>query len=240
MLRAWPFSGCVTPGHLRAISYLSGRSCFLASRRGAVNPPFRPLDEGKAGPINTKLAGVKLGRMEAAGEGLRPAPSALGAGPDSFRHPPTKYWRRVAVGKRRHPVLLCPTCRRFADSELLERFRLIGHRDAYAGTLSGGQRKLLEMARALMANPELILLDEPMAGVNPVLVESLLAHIKGLHEVGMTVMFVEHDVEVVMGISDWVVCMRVGKVIAEGTPAAIGANPAVIDAYLGTTLACRS
>jgi neutral amino acid transport system ATP-binding protein len=119
--------------------------------------------------------------------------------------------------------------------ELLKRFQLIDHRDAYAGGLSGGQRKLLEMARALMASPEMIMLDEPMAGVNPVLVESLLIHIKGLKEVGVTVMFVEHDMDVVMGISDWVVCMGVGRVIAEGTPAAIGANPEVIDAYLGST-----
>ena len=119
--------------------------------------------------------------------------------------------------------------------ELLGRFGLGDQRDAYAGTLSGGQRKLLEMARALMAQPDMVLLDEPMAGVNPVLVETLLEHMKGIREVGVTVLFVEHDMDVVMGISDWVVCMGVGKVIAEGTPAAVGANPDVIDAYLGTT-----
>ena len=119
--------------------------------------------------------------------------------------------------------------------ELLGRFGLGDQRDDYAGTLSGGQRKLLEMARALMAQPDMVLLDEPMAGVNPVLVETLLEHMKGIREVGVTVMFVEHDMDVVMGVSDWVVCMGVGKVIAEGTPAAVGANPDVIDAYLGTT-----
>jgi branched-chain amino acid transport system ATP-binding protein len=119
--------------------------------------------------------------------------------------------------------------------ELLGRFGLGDHRDHYAGTLSGGQRKLLEMARALMAQPDMVLLDEPMAGVNPVLVETLLEHMKGIREIGVTVLFVEHDMDVVMGISDWVVCMGVGKVIAEGTPAAVVANPEVIDAYLGTT-----
>jgi neutral amino acid transport system ATP-binding protein len=119
--------------------------------------------------------------------------------------------------------------------ELLRRFGLGDNRDHYAGTLSGGQRKLLEMARALMAQPDMVLLDEPMAGVNPVLVETLLEHMKGIREIGVTVLFVEHDMDVVMGISDWVVCMGVGKVIAEGTPAAVGANPEVIDAYLGTT-----
>ena len=83
-------------------------------------------------------------------------------------------------------------------------------RDDYAGTLSGGQRKLLEMARALMAQPDMVLLDEPMAGVNPALVESLLEHMQGSRADGTTVLFVEHDMDVVMGISDWVVCMGRG------------------------------
>ena len=74
------------------------------------------------------------------------------------------------------------------------------------------------MARALMADPDMIMLDEPMAGVNPVLVRVAARPHQGLPEVGVTVMFVEHDMDVVMGISDWVVCMGVGSVIAEGTP----------------------
>ena len=110
-------------------------------------------------------------------------------------------------------------------------------RDDYAGTLSGGQRKLLEMARALMVEPTLVMLDEPMAGVNPALVESLLGHIRELRDSGMTVLFVEHDMDVVMGISDWVICLAEGRVIAEGPPAAVATNPAVIDAYLGTQTA---
>ncbi|MGH9182902.1 MAG: ABC transporter ATP-binding protein [Acidimicrobiales bacterium] len=117
---------------------------------------------------------------------------------------------------------------------LLARFDLDHMRDEYAGTLSGGQRKLLEMARALMAEPAMVLLDEPTAGVNPALTRSLLQHTAELRDGGMTVLFVEHDMDVVMGISDWVVCMAAGAVIAEGPPAAVGTNPAVIDAYLGT------
>jgi branched-chain amino acid transport system ATP-binding protein len=117
---------------------------------------------------------------------------------------------------------------------LLDRFGLARMRDEYAGTLSGGQRKLLEMARALMVEPRMILLDEPTAGVNPVLVASILDHVRELRKQGMTVLFVEHDMDVVMGISDWVVCMDVGRIIAEGPPSTIGTNQAVIDAYLGT------
>ena len=116
---------------------------------------------------------------------------------------------------------------------LLERFKLSHMRDEYAGSLSGGQRKLLEMARALMTNPTLVMLDEPMAGVNPALKQSLNEHIRGLRDEGMTVLFVEHDMDMVHDISDWVIVMAEGRVIAEGTPDDISKNPAVIDAYLG-------
>ena len=117
--------------------------------------------------------------------------------------------------------------------ELLVRFKLDHMRDELASSLSGGQRKLLEMARALMVEPAMVMLDEPMAGVNPALTQSLLGHVKGLREMGMTVMFVEHDMDVVHDISDWVVVMGEGRIIAEGTPDQISANQAVIDAYLG-------
>jgi neutral amino acid transport system ATP-binding protein len=116
---------------------------------------------------------------------------------------------------------------------LLARFNLAHMRDEYAGSLSGGQRKLLEMARALMTNPTLVMLDEPMAGVNPALKQILNAHIRDLRDQGMTVLFVEHDMDMVHDISDWVVVMAEGRIIAEGTPDDISKNPAVIDAYLG-------
>src|SRR3954465_11726057 len=117
--------------------------------------------------------------------------------------------------------------------ELLARFKLDAKKDDFAGTLSGGQRKLLEMARALMSDPQVVMLDEPMAGVNPALTQSLLGHVKDLREQGMTVVFVEHDMDVVRDISDWVVVMAAGRVIAEGPPESISQNQAVVDAYLG-------
>ena len=117
---------------------------------------------------------------------------------------------------------------------LLQRFKLDHMRDEYAGTMSGGQRKLLEMARSLMADPTLVMLDEPMAGVNPALTQSLLEHVKGLRDEGISVMFVEHDMDVVRDISDWVVVMAEGRIIAEGPPDSIGSNQQVIDAYLGS------
>ena len=117
--------------------------------------------------------------------------------------------------------------------ELLARFQLAAKANDLAGSLSGGQRKLLEMARALMLDPKVIMLDEPMAGVNPVLTENLLDHVRSLRDEGMTVVFVEHDMDVIRDISDWVVVMAQGAVIAEGPPEALSSNKAVVDAYLG-------
>jgi branched-chain amino acid transport system ATP-binding protein len=117
--------------------------------------------------------------------------------------------------------------------ELLERFKLLEKKDDYAGSLSGGQRKLLEMARALMSDPKMIMLDEPMAGVNPALTQSLLGHIQSLRDEGTTVLFVEHDMHVVRHISDWVAVMAEGRLVAEGPADTVMSDTAVIDAYLG-------
>ncbi|MEI5673816.1 MULTISPECIES: ABC transporter ATP-binding protein [unclassified Nocardioides] len=117
--------------------------------------------------------------------------------------------------------------------DLLARFKLDAKREDFAGSLSGGQRKLLEMARALMVDPELIMLDEPMAGVNPALKQSLLGHVQSLRDEGRTVLFVEHDMDMVRHISDWVIVMAQGQIVAEGTPQSVMADQRVIDAYLG-------
>ena len=118
--------------------------------------------------------------------------------------------------------------------ELLDLFNLQDKADEYAGTLSGGQRKLLELARALMTRPRLLMLDEPMAGINPTLGKRLLDHMQTLRsEQGVTFLFIEHDMEVVMGHSDRVIVMAEGKVIAEGEPEEVRRDQIVIDAYLG-------
>lgn len=116
---------------------------------------------------------------------------------------------------------------------LLAKFKLDTKANDFAASLSGGQRKLLEMARALMSEPKLVMLDEPMAGVNPALTQSLLDHILDLKDLGMTVLFVEHDMHMVRHIADWVVVMAEGRVVAEGDPYTVMRDPAVIDAYLG-------
>ena len=122
---------------------------------------------------------------------------------------------------------------RVKATSILTNFKLLEKQDDFAAALSGGQRKLLEMARALMVEPEMVMLDEPMAGVNPALKQSLLEHIKELRSEGKTVLFVEHDMDMVHEISDWVIVMAQGQIIAEGTPASVMGNSQVIEAYLG-------
>jgi ABC-type branched-subunit amino acid transport system ATPase component len=123
---------------------------------------------------------------------------------------------------------------RVRAAELLELVRLDGHSGALAGTLSGGQRKLLELVRALMAEPRILLLDEPMAGVSPTLRVELLEHILALRERdGITLLIVEHDLDFVMRASDHVIVMNDGRVIAHGSPDEVRADERVVDAYLG-------
>jgi len=118
--------------------------------------------------------------------------------------------------------------------ELLAGFGLGKKSADYAGALSGGQRKLLEFSRALMAKPRLLLLDEPLAGVNPALGDELLAHMERLRaEEGLTFLFVEHDMTAVMEHADQVVCMGEGRLVAQGPPEIVRAHPAVLEAYLG-------
>ncbi len=117
--------------------------------------------------------------------------------------------------------------------ELLELFNLSDKKDHYAATLSGGQRKLLELARALMMEPRMILLDEPMAGINPSLGARLLEHVGELRDRGMTFVLVEHDMDVVMRVSEHVIVMANGQVITRGSAEEVRSNQQVIDAYLG-------
>jgi neutral amino acid transport system ATP-binding protein len=183
---------------------LAGMPAFKVARLGQV----RTFQLTKALGLLTVLDNMKLGAKGQRGEGLF---SSLF--PFLWRQQDTDLEKRA--------------------NELLVKFKLDAKRDDYAASLSGGQRKLLEMARALMSEPNLVMLDEPMAGVNPALTQSLLDHILDLKAEGMTVLFVEHDMAMVSHIADWVIVMAEGRVVAEGPPDIVMSNPAVIDAYLG-------
>jgi branched-chain amino acid transport system ATP-binding protein len=184
---------------------LKGVPAYKVSRRGMV----RTFQLTKVLSKLTVIENMRVGATGQNGESLLKAMFA-------------PFWRKQEAENTER-----------ADS-LLERFLLIKKREDFAGSLSGGQRKLLEMARALMADPELVMLDEPMAGVNPALKQSLLGHVKSLRDDGRTVLFVEHDMDMVRDISDWVIVMAQGKVIAEGPPDSVMGDQRVIDAYLGS------
>jgi ABC-type branched-subunit amino acid transport system ATPase component len=149
----------------------------------------------------------------------------------STRHP----------GERLTGVLFRPSAARSHERRTLERaremlalVRLESHTHDYAGTLSGGQRKLLDLARVLMVEPSLVLLDEPMAGVSPALRVELLEHILAVRrDRRITFLIVEHDLDFVMQAADRVVVMNEGRVLVVGTPDEVRTNEQVVDAYLG-------
>jgi neutral amino acid transport system ATP-binding protein len=183
---------------------LSGIPAYKTARMGQV----RTFQLTKSLALLTVLENMKLGAPRQQGE-------RIWAGMLPF------LWR-----KQEHEI-------EAKARELLTRFKLDAKEKDFAASLSGGQRKLLEMARALMSDPQLVMLDEPMAGVNPALTQSLLDHILDLKDLGMTVVFVEHDMHMVRHIADWVVVMAEGRVVAEGPPETVMKEQAVIDAYLG-------
>ncbi|MFG6403988.1 MULTISPECIES: ABC transporter ATP-binding protein [unclassified Microbacterium] len=183
---------------------LAGVPAFKVSRRGMVRTFQLTKSLGRLSVLQNMLLGARGQSGENILRALIPA-----------------FWRKQETANTER-----------ADA-LLARFKLDEKREDFAASLSGGQRKLLEMARALMSDPKLVMLDEPMAGVNPALTQSLLGHILDLKKEGMSVLFVEHDMHMVRHISDWVIVMAEGRVVAEGPPETVMSDPAVIDAYLG-------
>jgi neutral amino acid transport system ATP-binding protein len=117
--------------------------------------------------------------------------------------------------------------------DVLDDFKLSAHADTIAGELSFGQRKLLEFAATLMSRPRIVLLDEPAAGVNPILIETIETHIRRLNAEGLTFLVVEHDMPLVMRLCDPVIVLDNGRKIAEGPAEVIQHDPRVLDAYLG-------
>jgi len=143
-----------------------------------------------------------------------------------------RLWRSVLPWTR-NGVVEQETELRERAWETLEFFELDHLAEEYAGTLSGGQRKLLEMARVLMTDPEMVLLDEPLAGVNPTLEERLLDRLHDLQAEGYTFLLVEHDMDIIMNNCDPIVVMHQGQKLVEGSPGTVKSDERVLEAYLG-------
>jgi neutral amino acid transport system ATP-binding protein len=211
-------------GKTTAFNLLTG---FIRAESGAVRFDgrdifgMRPDRIARLGMVRTFQLTRVLSKMTVLDNVMLAAPDQPGAG---FA---TALFRPRAWRPREREV-------REEALELLDEVGIRDHAEAYAATLSGGQRKLLELARALMTHPRLVLLDEPMAGVNPTLGGRLLDYLgRQRAERGLTILFVEHDMEAVMGRSDEVIVMAEGAVIARGTPDHVRRDQRVIDAYLG-------
>jgi neutral amino acid transport system ATP-binding protein len=215
-------TGLIGPNGAGKSTLFNCISGFLRPQAGRVTLEGRRIDRraphriARAGLVRTFQTPRTLARMTVLENVVLGAP----------HHPGERLGGR---GARREREALARA------GELLRLVRLDGHAGALAGTLSGGQRKLLDLVRALMAEPRILLLDEPMAGVSPAVRVELLEHILGLRERdGLTFLIVEHDLDFVMRASDRVVVMSEGRVIAEGTPDEVRADERVVDAYLGT------
>lgn len=192
---------------------IDGQPPHRIAERGLV----RTFQRGRVFPRLTCLDNVRLGGTEHPGERF------VG----NLMQPRARRRREAELTAQAH--------------ELLDAVGLEAKSDELAGTLSGGQRKLLEFARALMCEPRLVLLDEPMAGVNPTTGRHVMERIAQLHASrGLTVFFVEHQLDVVMEMSDHVVVMAAGRVICAGSPGQVRADPSVQDAYLGAWEAGRA
>ncbi len=180
----------------------------------------RPYQLARAGLVRTFQITRELAEMTAR-ENLMLAPLD-----QAGEHLVNAWFRRDAVTAEEQAV------RRRAD-EMLETLEIDHVADEPAGNLSGGQRKLLELGRVLMLEPQVILLDEPVAGVNPTLTQKLIDRIETLRDEGYTFCIVEHDMDVIMSLSDRIIVMNEGQKLVEGPPDAIREDDRVIDAYLG-------
>jgi ABC-type branched-subunit amino acid transport system ATPase component len=221
--------------------------CSLAVEQGKITGLIGPNGSGK-----TTLFNVITGYERAdAGEVLFDGARISGARPDrvfargigrTFQL--TRIFPRLTVLENMH--VAAPggaglgLWRRWSSpheqrraTELLEFVGIAQLKDAPASDLSYGQKKLLEFACILVAEPRVILLDEPAGGVNPTMINRLADHIRTLNARGITFLVVEHNMEFVMGLCDTVNVMHRGARIAEGTPAEVRGNPAVLEAYLG-------
>lgn len=228
-------------GHLTAVD-----ECSFTVEEGSITALIGPNGSGKTTVFNliTGYLPFDSGKIEFAGSSIG------GVDPGTlYRKGLTRTFQQARVfGELTVQENLVVACggswqslfgRRISGddraraAELLDEFKLSHVADLYASELSWGQRKLLEFASVLMSKPRLVLLDEPTAGVNPLLIETMATHIRSYNAAGVTFLIVEHDMSFVMRVCDPVIVLDRGKTIAVGDPETVQSDPRVLDAYLG-------
>jgi branched-chain amino acid transport system permease protein len=221
--------------------------CSLEVRTGSVSALIGPNGSGKTTLFNciTGFYQPDRGRIHVRGVpviGRRPSDIVHMGVMRTFQV--TRLFRRMTVLENMIVPIRQLTLRslftaaikgheRDRAEALLEFVGLQALRDQPAGSLSFGQQKLLELAAALMAEPDILMLDEPAGGLNPVMIEKVAGHIRELNARGMTFLIIEHNMGFVMDLCDPVIVMHRGTVIAQGSPDAVREDPIVLDAYLG-------
>ena len=222
-------------------------TCSISVEQGSITGLIGPNGSGKTTLFNvmTGYERVDSGQIRFQGEAITNAPPdrvfRLGIG-RTFQL--TRIFPRLTVLENMHVAVqrqdLKGLLSRWSSTheqrqalELLDFVNLSQLKDMLAGNLSYGQKKLLEFAFVLIAEPQVILLDEPAGGINPTMINYLAERIRVLNQRGVTFLVVEHNMEFVMDLCERVMVMHRGGKIAEGTPGEVRANPAVLEAYLG-------
>ncbi len=224
-VKAGSITGLIGPNGAGKSSVLAIVSGFLAPTSGSVHfagdvvSGFPAYRLARLGLVRTFQLSSEFERLSVMENLLVAAPNQRG---ERLRDALVGRWRwhaqeDAAVARAR---------------ELLARFEISEKEDDLAGDLSGGQKRLLELARALMAEPKLLLLDEPMAGVNPALIRRIESHLLALRDEGLTMLMVEHELGVVERLCEQVVVMAQGQVLSSGTMSELRMNEEVLDAYL--------